>query len=294
MRVLAGHQDTIRALAWSPDGRLLASAGDDTHILLWDAATGACATKLKGHQNTVRALAFGPAGATLLSAADDGNVLLWDVGRGSARRGLLRQQSARETGAAFDPAGRWVAVGLEFGHPPLLAWKPAGGREIPIPSPVVRVWSLAGSPDGHTLGVALSSGPVVLYETASWTEQRRLPHSVAVRSLAFSSDGRTLVTAPGTPLLVWDLEADGGPAVRGQVGEPRHLIESVSFHPDGRTVAAGCWDSSVRLYDTAACAEHARYDFQIGRVFAVAVSPDGMTAAAGGDRPEVVLLDIDV
>jgi WD40 repeat protein len=294
MRLLAGHKNTIRTLAWSPDGRLLASAGDDARILLWDPATGACTAELEGHRRTVRALAFGPDGATLLSGADDGAVLLWDVESRAVRRSLLREHSARVSGAAFDPAGDWAAVGLEFGHPPLAAWNPVRGQAVALPSPVVRVWSLALSPDGHTLGVGLSSGPVVLYDTRRWTEGLSLPHTVAVRSLAFSSDGRTLVTAPGTPLFVWDLEASGGPAVRGQLGEPRHLIESVSFHPDGRTLAAGCWDSSVRIYDVAACAELARYDFQLGRVFAVAVSPDGMTAAAGGDRPEVILVDIDV
>jgi WD40 repeat protein len=294
MRVLEGHDNTIRALAWSPDGRLLASAGDDTRILLWDPATGDCEAELTGHRSRVRGLAFSPDGATLLSGSDDSAVLLWDVAGGTVRRSLLRRQSTRVAGVAFHPNGDWAVAGLEFGDAEGRVWDPVSGREIALLGHGGRAWSLAVSPGGDTLGVGLGLGPVVLYDTGRWVEQKRLPHTVAVRSLAFSSDGRTLVTAPGTPLLVWDLQASGGPAVRGQLGEPRHLIESVSFHADGRTLAAGCWDSSVRIYDTAACVEQARYNFEIGRVFAVAISPDGMTAAAGGDRPEVILLDVDV
>jgi WD40 repeat protein len=153
------------------------------------------------------------------------------------------------------------------------------------------VWCLAFAPNSHTLAVGLSNGMVRFWDGVRNQEVMRLEHTVAVRALAFSPDGALLATAPGTPAEVWDLASQ---TVRFRFGEVRHAIESMAFAPDNVTLVTGCLDSTVRLWSTRTGAEKGRYDWQLGRVMAVAVAPDGMTAAAAGESGDVIIWDVDL
>src|SRR5262245_8862549 len=82
MRTLRGHTDWIGRIAWSPDGRMLASPAADKTIRLWDAETGECVRTLEGHVEVVTSVAFDPIGHTLASGSDDQSVKLWDVKSG--------------------------------------------------------------------------------------------------------------------------------------------------------------------------------------------------------------------
>lgn len=89
LRTLAGHTANIRATAFSPDGRLLASGGDDAVVKLWETATGREVATLGGHSLGVKALAFSADGRLLVSGSDDGSARLWDVSRGEALATLV-------------------------------------------------------------------------------------------------------------------------------------------------------------------------------------------------------------
>ena len=89
LRTLAGHTANIRATAFSPDGRLLASSGDDAVVKLWETATGRELATLNGHSLGVTALAFSSDGKLLVSGSDDGSARLWDVSRGEALATLV-------------------------------------------------------------------------------------------------------------------------------------------------------------------------------------------------------------
>jgi WD40 repeat protein len=300
MLLLRGHTKSVRALAFSPDGATLASGSEDRSLILWDARRGERLDTLTGHTNVVCAAAFAPNGQWLYSCGDDGVLLAWDLAAQGEPR-LLHRMNSHLVALAVSADGKLVATGADSlphtastARPQLHVCDPATGQPstaFNLPSPGRAVWCLAFAPDSHTLAVGLSNGMVRFWDGARNQEVMRLEHTVAVRALAFSPDCALLATAPGTPAEVWDLATQ---TVRFRFGEIRHAIESLVFAPDNATLLTGCLDSTVRLWSARTGTEKGRYDWQLGRVMAVAVAPDGMTAAAAGENGDVIIWDVDL
>jgi WD40 repeat protein len=109
LQSLAGHQDLVNVLAFSPNSQLLASGSADKTVRLWNVASGTEQMQLIGHTGSIVGLAFRPDGRTLASASDDGVVRLWDLRNGHEKRSF-QAHSGGLNGLAYSPDGRWLAT----------------------------------------------------------------------------------------------------------------------------------------------------------------------------------------
>jgi WD40 repeat protein len=179
----SGRSAALLAVAVSPDGRMLASAGEDQTVQLWDPATGNVLHSLSAHTDEVVGLAFNPAGELLASASRDGSIILWDVGSGAKKR-RLNGHCRSWSRIGFSPDGKTLAAGSERGL--VQRWNVAAGDEIPAlggHAGVVRC--VAFSRDGRLLASGGEDRTVVLHDLASGGS-RKLPAPHRVNELAFS------------------------------------------------------------------------------------------------------------
>jgi WD40 repeat protein len=154
-------------------------------------------------------------------------------------------------------------------------------------------WSVACSPVGDILAIGIVSG-VVLFDSSTYQSLVLLETAAAVRSLAYSSDGRLLAAAEVARLQVWDVQTGNKVAVLTGHQKP---VSSLAFAPQSSSERAmlisGSQDGTVRVWSVHPPRERSVFDWHVGAVRAVAIAPDGMTAAAGGESGDILLWDCD-
>jgi WD40 repeat protein/tRNA A-37 threonylcarbamoyl transferase component Bud32 len=236
--VLKGHTGSVTGVAYSLDGRRIASAGDGT-VRVWDAATGDELLALKGHVNRVFDVAFSPDGRQLASGGVDPTVRIWDAA--SARDLLVLKTHENLRGLVFSPDGRRLA-GLAGNK--VRVWDAASGQRL---LSLTGFQGLAFSPDSRRLASAsLEDGTVRVRDAASGQELLALKgHTGRVRTVAFSSTGRCLASAgDDATVRVWDA-ADGREllVLKGHTG----IVHGVAFRPDGQRLASLSADGTARI-----------------------------------------------
>lgn len=279
---LPGHRGIVNAVAFSPNGELIATASSDRTMRCWRAIDGTQEKVVTGHTNDVTAVAFSPNGQLIATGSRDRTLRLWDAANGEAVA-TLNGHTNLVSAVAFSPNGEliasasldgtarvWRVADRTLAQPPIIlgnasyavAFSPNGERLATAVGAIVRIWNLS---DGNE--VARATG-----------------HTDWVRKVAFSPDGQLLATCSddGTVRL-W--QSSNGLQVR-QINTP---ATSLRFSPDGQMLVTVGIDATIRFWRVSDGTELERYDLEAIVPLDVAYSPDGERVAVVGQHGTVMV-----
>jgi WD40 repeat protein len=269
---------SMQSLAFSPDGKTLASAGDA--LFLWDVNTGKKLLEIGGKKQNIFCVRFSPNGKLLACCGQDPVVRLWDATTGRQVRELVGHSADWIIEqASFSPSGETLVSASR--DRTAIVWDVATGKEMRKYTGQRPHSAVAHSPDGKVVALGDWKGDVILLDEATARELRRLKkRQHPVRSLAFTPDGVALASgADDSGVLLWDL------ATGKERPESSDLTEDschVAISHDGRFLALCGMSQAIRIWDVEKRAEKKLGGGHVDFVDSVAVSPDGKLLASAG------------
>jgi WD40 repeat protein len=299
--VLNGQRAAVTALAFSKEGRSLASGGSDGQVLIWHPWSGTPTMECHEHSGRVSALAFSSDGELLASAGHDGRVCLWSLSGGDRR--FLTPGKGRVAGLAFHPDGRTLAVNAvqDTDDAMVTLWdvrtlrlrRTLRGRTSPR-------CGVAISPDGNTVACGRPDNSILFWDTRTGRPGKPLTgHTAPVSCLAFAPTGRYLASgALDATVKLWDVVGlSAVDTLRVATGP----VTALAFHRGGQTLAvagegpadgsAGDSAPAVQLWDVLARRGSEPLRGHPGGVYGVVFSPDGEWLVTGGADRTIKLWD---
>lgn len=291
--------ESVKTVTFSPDGKMVASTGDNDAVYVLDAATGKVVYKLVGPNKPILATPVF-AGRMLIAAHTDGTVTRWELAQGKQVSQLHLGAKVAEGDKVLDigrPEGPWEIefrlgaftrdghhlAAVETGEKLLRLWDVGSGRELLRLKEQTPLSAIAFTPDGKSLVTSSGSAQVKVWELATGQQLRLIQSGEgSVNALAISPDGRHLAAGDGT-VRIWDMQTgkqlSNPPAEQG-------AIRVIAYSPDGSRVASGSQNGMILLWD-AASGKVLNSIKSHGAVTSLAFSPDGKRLVSGGTDGQV-------
>jgi WD40 repeat protein/transcriptional regulator with XRE-family HTH domain len=296
IRTLRGHTSLIKAIAYSPDGHLIASATEEQIIHLWDVESRHCLHTMHGHSNRIRAIAFSPDGRLLASGSEDETIRLWNVASGSCLR-TLTGHTHLVRGVAFSPDGRTL-VSCSYDQT-IRLWQCSTGQNYQtLRGHHGTVWTVAVSHDGTIIASGGDDTTTRLWNIDTGECFNILTgHSHRVWCVTFSPDDTLIAStsddgsiriwerATGRCIQILDRDKPGVSEKEDQAEQKGHTAwtRTISFSPDGCFLASGSHDQTVCIWDVASGQCRCQLVGHTNVVWSVAFSPTQPILASAGD-----------
>ncbi len=285
--VLAGHNDSVYSVAFSPNGKLLASGDNKGIIIVWDVKTGAEKTRLLGHTDRVQSVKFLPGGNYLASGSNDGTVRLWNLKSG--KEIMNRRAGSPVNSVAFSPDSKLLAYGcrnkiiniVDMDIREIKSTMNAGER-------YEGVLSVEFSPDGKLFAAGADNGRVRIWNVDNFSlkyQIRALSHHMDINSITFSHDSKSLASGSElNSIIIWDPQS--GQKIKTLQGEipfdesGANFVISLAFVRGDRLLASAHQNGTIKLWNVETGKEIKELRSRQA-VMSVAFSPDGTSLASG-------------
>jgi WD40 repeat protein/putative methionine-R-sulfoxide reductase with GAF domain len=290
-RSLKGHSGWVTTIAFSPDGKRLASGSWDQTVKLWEPSTGQQLSTSK--MKEIQALAFSRDGRWLAIENSSNTVTLRDATTGQEIRALASDKPLGPLGSnwvysiAFSPDGQWLATGLD--DKTVRLWDVNTGRKVrDFTTSRRHITYIAFSPDGRLLASGDDDRTITIWNTLNGAELQKLSgHRKPVYSVAFSPNGSLLASASGDKTVrLWDLAR--GREIHILAGHD-NAVTSLAFSPDGRWLASGSWDETIKIWDVETGRELRTLAGHGHRIYSVAFDSRGGWLGSGSEDGTIKL-----
>jgi len=294
-KTLRCHTGIIVSIAFSPDGKYLASASHDKTAILWDVKEGKKWKTLKGHTQGVECIRFANDGKTVATCSGDRSIRIWDVHTGN-QLAILKGHSDIVNSIDYSPDGKLL---VSCSNHEIRLWNVKTKNEIRITNASDQINCIAFSPTGKMLatgtgGLFSGSGEVILWDAKTLSENIRLKeHKGAVVCLAYSADGFTLASgAADSAVIVWDIKS-GQKSYKKSMGID--VVNSLSIAKNGRLAAGGgfLYTPYISIWNSKSRRSVSVPNYWTDGIGSLAISPNGECIAIAKGNKILIRLLVD-
>ncbi|MBF2064964.1 MAG: NACHT domain-containing protein [Calothrix sp. C42_A2020_038] len=289
--IMEGHTNWVRSIAFSSDGKMLASASDDKTVMLWDTSTGQRLKTLEGHNSRVWSVAISPDGNTIASGSEDKTIRLWRPSSGKCYK-VLGKHTNWVRSVAFSPDGRILASGSS--DTSIILWDVNSWECIKtLQAHTARVRSVTFSPDGKKLASSSDDCTIILWNVENGKKlQTFTGHKSWVRSIAFHLKRNLLASgSEDCDVILWDISTGKR---KNTLSEHSARVWSVTFcGEDCDTLISSSDDKTVKIWDvnTGECVK--TFQGHTNWAWSIAFSSDGQKLISANEDKKIKIWDTE-